>query len=116
MLHFSNFLRRAEAGPSGNTYPFRRKVTEEFLAGSRQSPSQYMTAIFHWEVFLSQAWQGYSLVKYLLKLPQVFEKGDGSIEERLNRLYNQSKHAESVIKSVNLPPGATIPVWLTMMA
>lgn len=106
-----NFLRRAEA--SFLQHSLAREATATFLSGSRQSPSRYMTAIFHWEVFLSQAWRSYNLLKYLFDIQKVFQKGDGSIEERLNLLYNQSKHAESVIKSQNIPFDATIPMWLT---
>ena len=105
-----NFLRRSEAG--FREHAFAREETLLFLNGSRQSPSRYMMAIFHWEVFLAQAWHGYSLLSNMQE-EKAFEKGAGSIEERLNLLYNQSKHAESVIKSGQMLENATIPVWLT---
>ena len=43
----------------------------------------------------------------------LFVKDDGSILQRLNLLYNRSKHIESAIKSSQLPPNGTLPVWLT---
>ena len=35
------------------------------------------------------------------------------IEERLNNLYNQMKHAESQIENARLIEAATVSVWLT---
>lgn len=38
---------------------------------------------------------------------------DGSGIQRLNLLYNRTKHLESAINSGQLPPDGTLPVWLT---
>jgi hypothetical protein len=106
-----NYLRRAEA--AFRQHDLARKATSEFLAGSRQSPSQYMMAIFHWEVFLSQAWHAYNVLRYFCSMDKLFEPGQGSVKERLHRLYTQSKHTESLIKDGNFPKEATIAVWPT---
>lgn len=106
-----NFLRRSEA--AFQEYELARIATQEFLSGTQQSASGYMKAVFHWEVFLAQAWHGYVLLGRVGNVKKLFEKGSEAIEERLNHLYNQSKHAESVIDSGQLPEYATIPVWLT---
>lgn len=106
-----NYLRRAEA--AFRQYELARKATLDFLEGSSQSVSKYMMAIFHWEVFLSQAWQAYELLRYMLDV-DVFKNGDGSVEQRLNMAYNQCKHVESEIKSGNLlSEDATLSVYLT---
>jgi hypothetical protein len=63
-------------------------------------------------VFLAQSWQGYDLLRRLGRT-RIFEKDSNTPEKRLNRLYNQSKHAESVIERREMPEHATIPVWLT---
>jgi hypothetical protein len=41
-----------------------------------------------------------------------YTRGEGSVEERLNNLYNSMKHAESRISSGQIPEGALVPVWL----
>lgn len=105
-----NFLRRAEA--AFREYTLAREATYAFL-GSMGSASRYMAALFHWEVWLSQAWHGYELLRRVAGGVQIFEKGDGSIEQRLNLLYNQAKHVASEIENGNLPTSdATLGVWL----
>jgi len=42
----------------------------------------------------------------------VFKKGDGSMHERLNCLYNDLKHTEDRIAAAQMPPGDTVPVWM----
>ena len=104
-----NFLRRA-------VYAFKehenaRIKTLEFLATSPPSPSHYVMALFHWETYLGQCWHAYAL---LVKAwdGRAFDKNDGSVEQRLNALYNQMKHVESRIDNGQMIPGATVPVWL----
>jgi hypothetical protein len=43
----------------------------------------------------------------------VFTPNDGSPEERLNLLYNRSKHVDSAIRNGQMPPEGTLAVWLT---
>ena len=54
------------------------------------------------------------LFKDVLKVlkDKAFEKNDGSIEQRLNSLYNQMKHVESRIENGQMLPETTVPVWL----
>lgn len=108
--YFFNFLRRSES--AFREHALAREATVQFLDGSRQSPSRYMMAVFHWEIFLSQAWQAYALL-IDIQGENIYEKGNGSVEERLNSLYNQSKHTEKVIRGEEMPETATVPVWLT---
>lgn len=72
--------------------------------------SEYIIAIGHWEVFLSQAYQAWCLLARGQKI--LFAPGDGSTMQRLNLLYNRTKHAESAITAEQLPPDGTLPVWL----
>lgn len=105
-----NFLRRAQFAYA--EHHLARTFTLSFLAGSRQSATQYCESLHHWESFLGQAWHAYAL---LLKAFQgtAFKKGDGSIEERLNHFYNAMKHVESRIENKQMLLNATVPVWLT---
>jgi len=105
-----NFLRRAQAAFA--QHQLARECTLSFLSVGGQSPTKYCDALFHWETFLGQSWHAYAL---LLKAfsGTAFRKGDGSIEERLNLLYNAMKHVESRIENGQMLPDATVPVWLT---
>jgi hypothetical protein len=103
-----NYLRRTQ-------YAFKehhnaREATLEFLK-SKNSPSMYAKALFHWECFLSQSWHSYALLVSAWD-GKAFEKNDGSTEQRLNSIYNQMKHVESRIESGQLQVEATVPVWL----
>ncbi len=104
-----NFLRRS-------LYAFKeheqaRAKTLEFLAQRPPSPSHYAMALFHWENYLGQCWHAYALLITAWS-GRAFEKNDGSVEQRLNALYNQMKHVESRIENGQMIPGATVPVWL----
>jgi hypothetical protein len=103
-----NFLRRTQA--AFREYQEARRLTLAHLADGRPV-SGYIAAIDHWEQFLSQADRAWALL--VKGKPILFVKGDGSIVQRLNLLYNRTKHVESAIKSGQLPPDGTLPVWLT---
>lgn len=104
-----NFLRRVEGAHVA--HQCARSATRRFLDGSRQSMSQYMEAILHWESFLAQSWMAYALTEHLTGA-RPFEQGDGSVEQRVNLLYNRSKHSDQAIKAGQLPSYGTIPVWM----
>lgn len=104
-----NFLRRAVY--AYNAHNQARAMTLKFLAADRQSPNHYAMALFHWETFLGQSWHAYGQLVKAWKA-QAFKPKDGSVEERLNTLYNEMKHVESRIENGQMIPGATIPVWL----
>lgn len=105
-----NFLRRVQFAFS--EHDLARESTLRFLSTGSQSPRSYVDALFHWECFLGQAWHAYALLITAWE-GKAFDKGDGSVEQRLNALYNQMKHVESRIEHNQMIPGATVPVWLT---
>ena len=86
-----------------------------FLSSDRQSVSRYAAAALHWEYFLGQSWHAYLLLRGLFKfltqldVPQVFVRGEGSVEERLNDLYNQMKHVDSRIENGKMIEGPRFP-------
>ena len=104
-----NFTRRAQYAYS--EHELARKSTLAFIVSGGQSPRRYADALFHWECFLGQAWHAFTILDTAWK-GKAFEKNDGSVEQRLNALYNQMKHVESRIDSIQMIPGATVPVWL----
>ncbi len=105
-----NFLRRTEA--AFREYEEARRLTLTHLADRRPNAVfEYINAIGHWEQFLSQADRAWAV---LVKGERIlFVKDDGSVVQRLNLLCNRTKHIESAIKSGQLPPDGTLPVWLT---
>lgn len=105
-----NYLRRAEAAFA--SHAAAREATLAFVAGGSQSPRKYASALFHWEAFLGQSWHGFKTLEKAFSVA-VYKKGEHSVEERLNHLYNQMKHIESRIENGKLLPEATVPVWLT---
>lgn len=104
-----NFLRRAQYAFS--EHELARESTLAFVKGGSKSPCGYADALFHWENFLGQAWHGFAILLTAWG-GKAFEKNDGSMEQRLNALYNQMKHVESRIDNGQMLPGATVPVWL----
>ena len=105
-----NFLRRAQY--SFSEHNVARESTLRFLSAGGQSPGGYADALFHWECFLGQAWHAFALLVTAWQ-GKAFDKNDGSVEQRLNALYNQMKHVESRIENGQMIAGATVPVWLT---
>lgn len=104
-----NFLRRAQYAYS--EHQLARESTLAFIRGGGQSQVGYAEALFHWENFFAQAWNACEIIRTASGV-DVFKKGDGSVEERLNLFYNKMKHVESCIASNQMIEGATVPVWL----
>jgi hypothetical protein len=104
-----NYLRRAQYAFA--EHHLARESTLAFFASGGQSATRYADALFHWEGFLGQAWHAFALLVTAWE-GKAFEKNDGSVEQRLNALYNQMKHVESRIENEQMIPGATVPVWL----
>ncbi len=105
-----NYLRRAEAAFWAHAEA--RDATQKFLVGSRQSLSAYMRALLHWETFLAQSAMACTMLRGL-SLIAPFQNGDGSTKQRLHKLYNYSKHVDSVIDNGQLPEHGTTILWMT---
>lgn len=115
--YVQTLLRRVQAAYA--EHDAARSATLAFLASGSQSPGGYSIALTHWEYFLAQSWQAYSVLRLLLSHlsddddVKLFEKGDPTVESRLNQLNNAMKHAESRIRAGQILDGAITPVWLT---
>jgi hypothetical protein len=73
-----------------------------------QQPSRYFKALRHFESCLASLWQGLDLGRRALER-DLFTKGDGSVYERLNWLYNKGRHFDPQ----ELPSGDLHALWLT---
>jgi len=107
-----NFLRRTEA--AFRDYAEARRRTLLYL--NRSDPdlvAEYIRAIDHWEQFLSHAERAWTV---LVRGRRILfaDKRDGSVLQRLNYLYNQTKHLEGPFRTdpPDLSPGVIMPMWL----
>ncbi len=107
-----HFLRRAMI--SFAEHDAGRSATLAFLASDPAVYGFYFSALHHWEQCLGAAWHAITTLRRVLNLSTktVFIQGNGSVEERLNTLYNEAKHYESKISEGDAPPLGTVPLWL----
>lgn len=73
-------------------YELGLEYLEKFLNEGRKT-SDYFRALSHMEVCLSSAYHVLEYIKRITEEP-FFKKGDGSLAEKLNRIYNISKHLQ----------------------
>jgi hypothetical protein len=105
-----NFIRRAEGAFSA--YREARQALIEYIDTPRHVVSPYFRSLLNFEVCISQCWQGYELLRKATGA-KLFEPKDNSTMERLNKLYNDSKHMEERIDQAEIPTEATASVWIT---
>lgn len=105
-----NFIRRAEGAFA--SYREARFALIEYVETPPNLISPYFRALLNFETFLAQVYQGYELLRTASGI-KYFEKGDQSDGERLNKLYNDSKHMDRKIERGELPPRATAGLWIT---
>lgn len=105
-----NFLRRAEGAFSA--YGIARASLIEYVETPSNVVSPYFKALLNFELCIAQCCQAYELLR-TASGENTFEKGDCSKEERLNTLYNDSKHLDDRIDKGSIPTEATVPIWIT---
>lgn len=104
------FLRRSEM--AFVEHENARLALQQYIASDPKSVTNYLRSTFYFESFVGQSYQAFEIVRKWIG-QDLFTKGDGSILERLNLVYNRSKHADKAIFANQLPPDATMPIWLT---
>ncbi|MBD1811220.1 hypothetical protein [Microcoleus vaginatus] len=85
-----------------------------YLNESKKNISLYFQALSHFEIAVTQLYQAYEFWRKLgkkieSKETNLFKTGDGSSHEKLNRLYNISKHLEPS----TIPEGNLHHVWIS---
>lgn len=113
--YYFNFLRRAEG--AFIEYEYARKALEDYINTKRNNPernkiSPYFRALLHFETFIAQLYQAYEFLMTFSKM-KVFNRGEGTIIEKIHELYITSKHMDKCIKKGHLPDSATIAIWIT---
>jgi hypothetical protein len=89
-----------------------RQATLSYLETPGQHPIRYVQAIGHWEAVLTYTWQSCRLVNR--DKNGWYTKGDGSIAEGVNELYNLLKHIDDrIVDGKTMPALSPLGVWLT---
>ena len=83
------FLRRAEA--AFTEYERACQALHAFVNAPSKQPSVYFQALHHFEMTIAMVWQAFDFILGVAKT-KVFDKGDDSHYERLNKIYNTSRH------------------------
>lgn len=73
-----------------------------------RNPSGYFKMLRHLESSVSALWQGLDFCRRALEM-KLFERGDGSVYERLNLVYNVSRH----FNPQDLPSGDLHRLWIS---
>ena len=100
------FLRRSEA--AFEEYEYGRQALNDFINLMPRSPSLYFKALNHFEMVISMLWQAFDMDIKRTNV-QRFVKGDGSTYQRLNFIYNHSRH----FYPSDISSGFMHAVWLT---
>jgi hypothetical protein len=100
------FLRRAET--AFVEYEIARKSLNDFVNSNGEKPFFYLKSLTHFEITVTMLYQSYQLF-IRLSYEKLFEKNDGSVLERLNKIYNQIRH----FNPSNLPSNHFHPMWIT---
>jgi hypothetical protein len=104
------FLRRVTAALE--EWRLAREATLSYVETPGQHPMRYVKAIGHWEAVLTYTWQSCRLVNR--EKNGWYTKGDGSVAEAANELYNQVKHIDDRIAGgETMPVLGPLGVWLT---
>lgn len=99
-------------------YDLAKARTDEFVQrrlDGEQPMRVYLSALHHWEQCVAAAWQAVAAWMKTTGL-QAFEPDPlaPSAEQRLNHLYNWSKHTESkVVTPGQMPDSGPLAMWLT---
>ena len=102
-----NFIRRVHG--AFLQYELARQKVLELVKDGNDRWSPYFVALTHFEVAVGQLYVALDSTRNLPSNPggdkhQFFKPDDGSVTERLNLIYNASKHELA---------GAELPVWFT---
>jgi len=91
-----HFVRRIDMAIA--EYALAREALQNLVSGSRGRWSPYFHALNHFETALAQIYQALDSLAELRKKDlglakkDLFKSNDGSVEDRLNKIYNTSKH------------------------
>ncbi len=82
-------------------------VTLTYIIRGENIISKYFHALRKIESSVAQLYQAFDFARKALS-QDIFEKNDGTVIQRLNSIYNDSRHPDVT----KLPPGHLQPVWI----
>ena len=85
-----------------------RRALQDYAGGNKNRISVYFRSLYHFEIAINLTYQAHDLFMKITKT-RLFNKNDGSQLERLNRIYNVSKHLEPS----TIPNSYLHAVWLS---
>ncbi|MFC3789131.1 hypothetical protein ACFOQM_10105 [Paenibacillus sp. GCM10012307] len=109
-LLIMNLLRRVES--SFHQYNLGSSQLDEYLLGDKRGISRYFSAVVCFEIALSHLYQAYMFGQRLTGI-KLFNSNDNSSLDRLNKLYNISKHYDGTVSKGEIDEVNTIPIWIT---
>ena len=98
-------LRRAQMALT--EYQHGRDALLGYLQDPKRGVSAYFRALYHFEIVAALTYQSYDIARKQVDV-RLFNKGDGTPIQRLNRIYNVSKHLEPS----SIPEGHLHAVWI----
>ncbi|WP_375103320.1 hypothetical protein ACDZ28_27635 [Paenibacillus sp. RS8] len=111
-IYLMNLLRRIES--TFHQYNTGSYLLDDFLCHDKVSISTYLSAVVCIETSISHLYQAYMLGNKMVdEVNKLFIKNEGSSIDRLNTLYNVSKHYDSTISSGIIEELNSIPIWIT---
>jgi hypothetical protein len=99
-------VRRAQMGIA--EYNLGRLLLLDYTAGPPEQVSLYFRSLFHFENAAALFYQSYDITRHV-RNDKPFQRNDGSPLDRLNKLYNSSKHTTPS----QIPATHIHAVWLT---
>ena len=99
-------IRRAESALGD--YEEARAYLASFVGGDHRNISLYFRCLGRFESTVAMVYQSLDFVRRTLGRKKVFTKGQGSPYERVNCIYNASKHSDPE----TLPAGRLHAVWI----
>lgn len=106
-----NFIRRVDQ--ASHEYAQGRDYLLKYLQTQEPLPiSLYFQALTHFEQTLAMLYQAAMFCKELTGT-WPYEQGDHSLFDRINGLYNASKHMHGRIAGPHFPADVTVAVWIT---
>lgn len=110
-IYVMNLLRRIES--TFQQYNTGSHLLDDFLGNNKVSISTYLSSIVSFEVSISHLYQAYMLGNRMIEGNKLFTRNDGSSIDKLNKLYNVSKHYDGAISNGFIEELNTIPIWIT---
>ena len=108
-----SYLRRVDGAVL--EYTRGQQGLESYVASTNGGITRYSRCLHAFEAAVAMTYQAYRLSQQLIpNKPPLFKKGDGSVLDRMQGVYNAGKHADILIANGNrFAPDSTLPVWIT---